>query len=227
MSDFVQHENIWYVKISYVTADQPDSKPWVTGQALAKNKVSKGTSKSGADIGVDVGQVGGRGGKYYPVNSVWATMSSIARQSAIAAFSPYLPSTEASPPASPPAPTAPVPPAAEVAPVPTPAPQATTQPTTQAILNSFAVPRPSPELLDLLQESRKELIEVAAKHAISLHKLHSSLATVSLAVDHVFNAPMKPVLPIDVAKLIKPCVRKCTVLKVRRPTVPCPSPSVP
>ena len=95
MSDFVQHENIWYVKISYVTADQPDSKPWVTGQALAKNKVSKGTSKSGADIGVDVGQVGGRGGKYYPVNSVWATMSSIARQSAIAAFSPYLPSTEA------------------------------------------------------------------------------------------------------------------------------------
>ena len=229
MSDFVQHENIWYVKISYVTADQPDSKPWVTGQALAKNKVSKGTSKSGADIGVDVGQVGGRGGKYYPVNSVWATMSSIARQSAIAAFSPYLPSTEASPPASPPAPTAPVPPAAEVAPVPTPAPQArtqpptppvpptaevapvptpapqaTTQPTTQAILNSFAVPRPSPELLDLLQESRKELIEVAAKHAISLHQLQSSLATVSLAVDHVFNAPMKPVLPIDVAKLIKP-----------------------
>jgi len=81
MSDFVHHENVWYVKISYVTADQPDSKPWVTCQALAK---------------------------------------------------------------------------------------------------------------------------VAAKHAISAHQLQSSLATVSLAVDHVFNAPMKPVVPIDVAKLIKP-----------------------
>mmetsp|Transcript_85249 Transcript_85249/g.149135 ORF Transcript_85249/g.149135 Transcript_85249/m.149135 type:complete len:156 (-) Transcript_85249:212-679(-) len=115
MSDFAHHENIWYIKISYVTADQPDSKPWVTGQALAKNKVSKGTSKSGADVVVDVGQVGGRGGKYYPVNVVWAMMSFVARHSAVHAFSPYLLSTEAPHPAT------------EVAPVPTPAPQATTQ----------------------------------------------------------------------------------------------------
>ena len=45
------------------------------------------------DIRIDVGQIGGRSGKYDPVNTVWSAMGSIARQSAVGTFSPYVPST--------------------------------------------------------------------------------------------------------------------------------------
>ena len=37
---------------------------------LSRHKASKGTSKLASELGVDVGQIGGRGGKYYLVNMV-------------------------------------------------------------------------------------------------------------------------------------------------------------
>ena len=49
------------------------------------------------------------------------------------------------------------------------------------------------------------MIRVAAQHAIGLHYLQSSLATVCLGVDHVFNAPETAALPINIAKRIEQC----------------------
>ena len=46
-----------------------------------------------SELGVDLGQIGGRGGKYYLVNVVWQVFKPDARRSALGAFSPYLPST--------------------------------------------------------------------------------------------------------------------------------------
>ena len=69
------------------------SQAWTTTSALAKHKVTKGSFKKGGDSGVDVGQIGGRCGKYYPINGVWVAMSVVSCQSAHATFSPYLAST--------------------------------------------------------------------------------------------------------------------------------------
>ena len=43
----------------FVTGNQPGSKPWIIGSALAKHKATKHTSKTVGDIGVDVGQIVG------------------------------------------------------------------------------------------------------------------------------------------------------------------------
>ena len=80
MADLLQH-TVWHFFLSFVTANQCDSQRWIPGQSLAKHKATKGTSKNG-DIGVDAGQIGGRGGKDYPVNEVWEAMSPASRQSA-------------------------------------------------------------------------------------------------------------------------------------------------
>ena len=60
MADFLQHQDVFFVKIWFVNANQPHPKPWITGQAPAKHKASKCTSKKGGDIGVDVGKIGGK-----------------------------------------------------------------------------------------------------------------------------------------------------------------------
>ena len=40
---FLQDQNACSVKISFVSAKQPHPKPWITGQALAKHRATKGT----------------------------------------------------------------------------------------------------------------------------------------------------------------------------------------
>ena len=71
-------------------------------------------------------------------------------------------------------------------------------------MHLFAVPRPSEELIELLQLHRRDLISFAAEHIRATHNLQSSLATVKLGVEHVFNAPKVPTITPSVAKTIEP-----------------------
>ena len=54
----LQQQNVYYVKILFVTPNEPHPKPWITGQAVAKHRATKGNSKNGRNIGVDVGKIG-------------------------------------------------------------------------------------------------------------------------------------------------------------------------
>ena len=108
----MQHDNIWYIRICFITAKQPGtSEAWIKGcdiysecwarglvvfclrfvcecfvyqpvppqppppPPLSRNKASKGTSKLASELGVDLGQIGGRGGNYYPVTVAWQVFS--------------------------------------------------------------------------------------------------------------------------------------------------------
>ena len=59
-----------------VTANQPDSKPCTTCQALAGHKVTNDISKNGSGTGVDVGRMGGRGGSFYCQWGHWGPQAS-------------------------------------------------------------------------------------------------------------------------------------------------------
>ena len=74
------------------------SKPRTSpARPLRTTRHPRGASNTAAESGIGVGHIGGRSGKYYPVNRVWSAMGSTARQSAVATFSPYLPSTTPAP----------------------------------------------------------------------------------------------------------------------------------
>ena len=57
---------MFVMSVSFLTANQPHPKPWITGQALAKHEATKGTSKNGGAISDDVSKVGGRGFPPFP-----------------------------------------------------------------------------------------------------------------------------------------------------------------
>ena len=74
---------------------------------------------------------------------------------------------------------------------------------TNSTSGAFADPRPSTELVKPLQKCCRELIEVAARHAIHLHNLQRSFGTVCFAIDYVLNSLKQPALSVDLANLIK------------------------
>ena len=59
MLNFVQHNDYWYIKISFLM-------DWICGSALAKHRERNATSKKPALIGIDDGPSGGSGGVFSP-----------------------------------------------------------------------------------------------------------------------------------------------------------------